>query len=975
MERCKHGVNAPPRSNRDRSLRAGAPPARQAFRSAIGLLVLACCADAQRPPFVDDFAPPAPWRTNGDDSVVDTVEQPHDNARWGLRWQLPPVQPGIYFITRPLGVSIDETYVIRSDVYCSDRTALEVQLSTANDPRLWKIVHLERPGWNEIAVPVAEMGRGYNFADRDFGGPLFLRFWVDGGPGWANGGVPHGQPLVLGFANLSVTSPLEGVSSEVKDLLAVDPAVEVARVSPFVYGHFLEHIYHSVEDGLYGELVRNRAFYFPPEGFVVEDDAVVQTSTDADRKVFAGDASWTDYEFSLRARKIDGSDGFLVIFRARDDHNFYWWSLGGWGNTKCGLEREVSNLRRTITEPVARRIETGRWYSIRVRVNGDHVEGFLDDVKLLDAHDAAHPQGRVGVGTWCTRAEFRELRVTGLDGTPFPGSLLEDIATAPPTEDWTAYPPSKTPRVAIVQLPESPNSGWGARIELDPHAGPCGLAQKRFNVVAGHSYHGAAWIKGEGTIEQMSAAFVARDESILAAATPELEGEAAWVVCRFVLKPTRSDPDATLVLTAEGEGALVVDMVSLMRDDSLETKCRADLLEAVQGLKPTLIRWPGGFFASIYDWKRAIGPQHERKPIDNWPWAEADSAGFGTDEFIAFCQAVGAEPLLVMRLGLGDATRFAPDQFPQALEWIEYCNGDTTTPMGRLRAANGHPDPYNVRYWELDNETYSIKPEVYGARIAPLAQVIKQRWPDLTLFACGYDENGDRGLLATAGRWFDVLSVHRYSDPKRFADDPVELERLFSRYNKLIAEDPFPHVSVGLSEWGPVGIDWGAGMCAAGILNAAERQGLSMASPAIFIRRTDGPDWNCGWINQDYRGWFPSPQYVVMKLYRAHFQPRRLGLEKVGPLDAVAALSEDGKTLVLKVVNPTAEARLCAVRIEPGFKVRRAAAWQIRAGPEERNTMADPDRISPEQVRVDSLPHSTIHSFPSYSVTVLEFAQ
>jgi len=393
------------------------------------LLVLLCLpAAGQRQPFSDDLGDPSPWRTNAATSSTRQVAQPRDGAAWALAWVLPAMQPGIYHVQRPLPTGIDDTYVLRVAVHCSAPTALELQLASDGEARLYHIEQLREAGWHSLSIDVGSMGRFAGFTDANFSGPLFLRFWVDGSPNWAGGTVPRETPLTFQFADISLRSALSGLPADISAQLSVRPDEVTGHVNPHVYGQFLEHIYHSVESGLFGELLCNRAFT-GPNGFTARDGLLQQSSLDTDIKTFAGDAAWTDYEFSFKARKTGGREGFLVLFRAADEDNFCWWNLGGWGNVRHALEIEQGGQRRIIPPGVDRAVEQGKWYDIRVRVEGDHVEGWLDGEKLLDVRDSMPAAGRVGLGTWATQAEFRDLKVTALDVTPLPLDFAAGLKT------------------------------------------------------------------------------------------------------------------------------------------------------------------------------------------------------------------------------------------------------------------------------------------------------------------------------------------------------------------------------------------------------------------------------------------------------------------------------------------------------------------------------------------------------------------
>ena len=191
--------------------------------------------------------------------------------------------------------------------------------------------------------------------------------------------------------------------------------------------------------------------------------------------------------------------------------------------------------------------------------------------------------------------------------------------------------------------------------------------------------------------------------------------------------------------------------------------------------------------------------------------------------------------------------------------------------MGKLRAKNGHPEPYNVTHWELDNETWGMGLDNYVKRFLPIAKEIKKRWPNITLYACTFWEKDDPKLLKLAAQYFDRISYHFYEAPENFASAPARFESLWRRYAKMIAASENPDIKLAVTEWNAQSTDWRTGLFAGGILNVMERlEVVEMASPALLLRRVDAPAWDNAFINHDYRSWFPAPNYVVMKLYRDH---------------------------------------------------------------------------------------------------------
>lgn len=123
----------------------------------------------------------------------------------------------------------------------------------------------------------------------------------------------------------------------------------------------------------------------------VEDGAYRQTAEIEDARSVVGDPSWTDYTFSVKARKISGAEGFLVMFRVRNEGDWFWWNVGGWNNTQHAIEKSSGGSKSIVGREVAGRVETGRWYDLRVEVQGSRIRCYLDDRLIHEVRDAALP--------------------------------------------------------------------------------------------------------------------------------------------------------------------------------------------------------------------------------------------------------------------------------------------------------------------------------------------------------------------------------------------------------------------------------------------------------------------------------------------------------------------------------------------------------------------------------------------------------
>lgn len=192
-----------------------------------------------------------------------------------------------------------------------------------------------------------------------------------------------------------------------------------------------------------------------------------------------------------------------------------------------------------------------------------------------------------------------------------------------------------------------------------------------------------------------------------------------------------------------------------------ENGFRTDVLDALKHINVPLMRWPGGCFVSAYHWKDGVGNQ--RTPYFDKAWRVEESNRFGTDEFIAYCRQLGAKPYICTNAGTG-----SPEEMS---DWVEYCNLETGGKWANLRRDNGHPTPYNVRYWSIGNENYGdweMGAKVvgeWGRIVKESAKMMKRVDPTIELLAASIsDVDWNLDLLREAGTYLDWISIHGYWD-------------------------------------------------------------------------------------------------------------------------------------------------------------------------------------------------------------------
>ncbi|MBI1877888.1 MAG: alpha-N-arabinofuranosidase [Chloroflexi bacterium] len=194
---------------------------------------------------------------------------------------------------------------------------------------------------------------------------------------------------------------------------------------------------------------------------------------------------------------------------------------------------------------------------------------------------------------------------------------------------------------------------------------------------------------------------------------------------------------------------------------------RTDVLDALEHLHYTVMRYPGGNFASGYHWLDGVGPREQRPTVRDLAWQSTEPNQIGTDEYIQLCRKMNWTPMLTVNLGAG-----TPEE---ARNWVEYCNSPAGTQYANMRAANSSEQPHGVKLWCLGNEMDGpwqlghVPADQHAIRAQQAAKMMKDTDPSIELVACGscvitlptYLE-WDRQVLEYMGDFADYVSLHRY---------------------------------------------------------------------------------------------------------------------------------------------------------------------------------------------------------------------
>jgi alpha-N-arabinofuranosidase len=441
---------------------------------------------------------------------------------------------------------------------------------------------------------------------------------------------------------------------------------------------------------------------------------------------------------------------------------------------------------------------------------------------------------------------------------------------------------------------EQPYNGAGCAKLTATHESPATLTQSGLAVKLGMTYHFSGYFRASSPRLAVSVSLktLLPDGSwmtLASAALPEVSD--SWRKLSATMTARGQTDRVVFELKIEGQGNLWADKLSLMPADNVHG-WRRDVVDLVKDLRPPVIRWGGSIIdPGGYQWKNGIGNRDARTPFRNQIWGRIDPNDVGIDEFCQFCEAVRAEPLVCVSLADG----------PQSAgDLVQYCNGNTNSTWGAKRAANGHPAPYHVRYWQVGNEIAGDKP-AYLDHIEDFVHQIKQADPGVQVMSSYPAQK----LLDVAGKDLAFVCPHQYTRDLAACDSSL------SALSEMINTTPgCSHLKIGITEWNVSGGDWGLGRSRqmsleTALFNARHLHVMMRHCDKVEIAtRSNMANSFCGaTFETNPAGILKRPSHYVMDLYTQHSRPVPLEVQSEGGLDIFACASTDKTSITLFAVN------------------------------------------------------------------------
>ncbi len=614
------------------------------------------------------------------------------------------------------------------------------------------------------------------------------------------------------------------------------------------------------------------------DGVLRQSDASVTNTS-----LSFGDPLWTDCTLRVKARRLSGREGFILHMRERSPAQCIYANYGGWFNTAHAIETKGDYDFATPLKKAGKYepIVSDKWYELEVTCQGDRVTMKLDGKNILENVEVPE----------VSFANGENSIVVDPDKVRFPvsddmwGIFFEDIDLSLDGGVYAELVRNRSFEDGLVRTRKQNSVGfWNTvghatlsldaskpiseknrnccRVDALPGGGVANDGYFGMAVQAGAEYSLSVAMRGDvkGDVE---VSLKTLGKTLASGAISGVGPE--WKTFNLRLAATDTDPDAKLVFTAPQGGTFYLDCVSLFPRDTYGKSglFRKDLMERLAALKPSFVRFPGGCWvegntmAEAYRWKQTIGNIWDRRTQWNiWGYWSANGVGF--HEYLVLCEELGAKALFCINCGMSHKENVPLDKMGEfvqdALDCIEYANGPATSKWGAVRAANGHPAPFNLEYLEIGNENGG---DAYHERYALIHDAVRAKYPEIKIVS-------DLWGGPVKGRPQHIRDEHYYKSPDWFMSIGSKLYDNYPRGEFEVFVGEYA-VTQDVGRWGDLRSAIGEAAFMCGLERNADV--VKLAAYAPLFANAKHTSWTPDLIYTLPDGNFVNPSWNVQKLF------------------------------------------------------------------------------------------------------------
>ncbi|MGA2255785.1 MAG: family 16 glycoside hydrolase, partial [Thermoguttaceae bacterium] len=790
----------------------------------------------------------------------------------------------------------------------------------------------------------------------------------------------------------------------------------VHPVSRLLTGACIEDVNHEIYGGIYSQMIFGESFQEPPtapaapiKGFNafggnwrVRGEELQVSGSPGDRlvselpaftdgevgvEVFVPDRNRPNAGLIVRVAKpgngVDSFNGYEIALNAVEQ------------NVRLGRHRHKWELiKDTPCE-----VPIGQWVPLVVKLSGRTIEVLVNGKSIVRHEDGntALLSGTIGLRQFQPEAQYRKLWVK--TGSKTRMLTFESASAAPPEVSgmWREVQRGAAAGTFTMEKSRPFVGQQSQRLTFSQGQGEIGVENQGLNrwgmdFVAGKPYEGYVWVRAEQPTT-LFAALESREGSQVYAETTLAVAGNSWQRLYFTLTPSAADKAGRLALKLKQPGSIVLGHAFLQPGEWGRFKglpVRRDVAEGLVDQGITVLRYGGSMVnQGDYKWKKMIGPRDRRPPYAG-TWYRYSSNGWGIPDFMNFCEAAGFEYIPAFNMG----------ETPQDMaDFIQYAKGPAESQWGRRRVADGHSQPYRLRYMELGNE--ERVDENYFQKFKALAETIWTHDPQVTIVVGDFvygesirnplNFHGAASGITSLAAQQKILRLAKQHDREVWFDLHVgtdgprpdsTLAGTFSFIDALERLADGARFKVAVFEFNAGNHAQRRALANALAINAVERDGrIKIVTSANCLQpdRQNDNDWDQGllFLNPS-QVWFQPPGYVT-QMFSRNYLPQLVKCRVTGAegrLDVNATRSDDGKTLVLQVVNSSEKAVAAGIHLAGFVPGKPTAQVSELSGPLDAvNTADKPRAITPQQSRWkhEIKEGSGNYIFPPHSVTVIRF--
>ncbi|MET0299421.1 MAG: beta-L-arabinofuranosidase domain-containing protein [Flavitalea sp.] len=796
----------------------------------------------------------------------------------------------------------------------------------------------------------------------------------------------------------------------VKPVITINTKKVENKISPLIYGSNIEDVNHEIYGGFYDQRVFGESFEEPASyvnfrdwkrysGYWTPLEAGVEVipgrnstsdvfmngihpigvEPDQSAKLIYEKAKAVTVEADIKFTGKGESGGVLVSVSnagiGNDAFNGYEISINRDGN-KLLLGKHRNDF--VSLKEVVVKFDPLKWNKLKVWVDKTIITVFLNGTEVLQFKDDKDPlpAGFVGLRTWRSSIAFRNITVDAKMA-----DLLHD-ANHQVSYSWDPVNTGNVQTKLYVDSTTAYNTKKSQVIEFVGGKGIAGIANRSLNrwgfaVSQGQEFEGRLYLKTQAYKGPVNVSLQNQEGSVIYASKNITGINTSWKNFPFSLISNATDSNARLVVSIASKGKIWIDQVVLMSKDRYKNlPIRNDIGQMLTNQGLTFLRYAGTMVNSPeYRFKNMIGDPDQR-PNYRGHWNHYTTNGFGIEEFLKYCEASGVTPCFAVNIY----------ETPEDMaDMVEYLNGNASTKWGAVRAKNGHPKPYGVKYIEIGNEEVIFNGdkkkdyEAYVERFILLSEAMKKKDASLVLIHSAWwrpdSPNMEFVFRALNGK-ADYWDLHvGGDDPKAGLETDKQISNMLLKFRTWDSKTTMK-IAVFEENGSKHGMQRALGH--ATNMNAIRRysEDVLTSSPANALEPylQNDNDWNQGQLFFTNKQVWGMPPFYSQKMQAENHLPLRVNSIVEGNLDVTATLSEDGKSLNVHVVNfEDAEVSAEIVLGEFGRPLSSTQVLTIQGELTAKNSPGEPDKYKTLESTLTAQNDRPMVRFAPYSYTILKF--